>query len=113
LGNVFIIATWLKFKEKRKYPDRIVLYFSICVLIVSLNGVLQSFMSKERVTCEDKFTFLEVKNSFLCGFLGNFFHFPGFLRTGMLLQFGAAGTLGWWLCIVISTWVKNHHFSLF
>ena len=70
LGNVFIIITWMTFKEKKKYPERIVLYFSISVLVVSLNGVIQSFMTKEQVTCSSQFSFLQVRSSFLCGFLG-------------------------------------------
>lgn len=69
------IATWLIFPSKRKYPERIVLWFAVSAGLVSFHGVLIGFYTVEETNCFNKFTMTSVSNSSLCVITGIVIHF--------------------------------------
>ena len=64
--NLFLIITWLVFRQKRRYPERLVLFFASGIMMVSLHGIIQSSYTRKETTCLNNFVFLEPKHSAFC-----------------------------------------------
>ena len=52
IGSLFVVVSWLLFR--RKYPDRLVIYFCLCLALFSARGVLNSFFTVFDITCLDQ-----------------------------------------------------------
>ncbi len=55
---LFMISTWIIFPPKRKYPERLVLFFSCSALFISFEGVIGSFYTEREFLCRDDFHYV-------------------------------------------------------